>query len=100
MEGGVDWVLVCVTDAKQSRIQPDRQRRKVLTVVRQADGTVRPMTYRHLTYCAGAEQGEPQPELRSKVPRRDTQSVRAGFCRQSESDKSLYRTSFEHLPAA
>ena len=56
------------------------------------------MTQGDLADHAVAGQSKAQPQLRSKVPARDTQCVRLSLPRQSESDKTTDRTAFEQLP--
>src|SRR5205807_8841074 len=93
-------LYVGASDAEISRIEVDRQVREILTVVRQADAAVRPVTHGERACHAVARQAKAQPQLRGKVPARRAQGIRLGFSRHPEAEESLDRAALEQLPPA
>src|ERR1700739_816705 len=90
-----EWLIIHLTDAKYSRIEPERHSGKVLTVVRQSNPPVGPMPQRHLTDHPVPGQVKAQSQLLSEVPVRGTDIIRRGSSRQSEAEVALHRTAFE-----
>src|SRR6202008_2336747 len=68
IEGRIDRVMVLFAEAKQAGIEPNRESGEVLTMIRQPNPAVGPMSHRQLTDHAVTGKAKAQSQLRSEVP--------------------------------
>src|ERR1700741_25870 len=68
IEGRIDRVMVLFAEAKQAGIEPNPESCEVLTMIRQPNPAVGPMSHRHLTDDAVTGKAKAQSQLRSEIP--------------------------------